>query len=54
MVDDYIICCLLDVKKDMLLKDRWVGEYCALRTVLVLEVAYYCIIYCFLIPGFAQ
>ena len=39
MVDDYIIFCLLDVKKDMLLKDRWVGEYCALRTVLVLEVA---------------
>lgn len=37
MVDDYIIFCLLDVKKDMLLKDRWVGEYCALRT--VLEVA---------------
>lgn len=39
MVDDYIIYYLmfLDVKKDMLLKDRWIGEYCALRT--VLEVA---------------
>ena len=54
MIILFFVCWMLDVKKDMLLKDRWVGEYCALRTVLVLEVAYYCIIYCFLIPGFAQ